>query len=581
MIGFRRLSPVAVPGAALVLGMGAIALLPAPAGAQIPRRTPRFAAAPNAPRIMVATPYAFSAADSLPAVEIGRGLRRELSGIGGRDFVVIPDSVMNSALVQYGYNADAILTAPLAVTLAKNIQARYILQSSLARIEGGRFRIQARLVGVNDDAGVLQENVQVAGQKNIQFGEKTAQLFSKVLDAMDEARDCVNLKTTKPKDADEKAQKAIKLVSNHGLAHLCQAQMAIDAKKPRAEILPHLEKAVEGDSLSLVAWGLLAGQYEAANDTAKTLAAYAQLLRVAPTNQKLREDIFKRFLNYGATDRARQVADEGLALDPYNADLYDLKSNACLFGSDYKCAIDALEQLYAIDSTKADTLFFIKITAAAGEKPDTNKLIQWSATGVARFPENIGLLESLNRGLVFKGLTDSSLVVTKKLMSLEPGQSKPALAAIQMLVTTKKLDKIGPFAEYIEKNGDAEAKGILAQLYVAIANGFLQPPQDYASAALYSEKSLAMSGPQGKYAPQANFIWGVALFQTAAKLDEQTAAQKSCDLANQEAKAFADAKQHITDGKSVNAGTADQLLGAIGQYETRTAQMMKVFCKTK
>ena len=86
------------------------------------------------------------------------------------------------------------------------------------------------------------------------------------------------------------------------------------------------------------------------------------MLRVAPTNQKLREELFKYFLQSGHPETALEVADEGLKLDPYNADLYDLKSNACLFLSDFKCAVDALETLYATDSTKADTLFFTKIS---------------------------------------------------------------------------------------------------------------------------------------------------------------------------------------------------------------------------
>ncbi len=60
------------------------------------------------------------------------------------------------------------------------------------------------------------------------------------------------------------------------------------------------------------------------------------------------------------------MADEGLKIDPYNADLYDLKSNACLFLSNFKCAVDALETMYATDSTKADTLFFTKITCGRG-----------------------------------------------------------------------------------------------------------------------------------------------------------------------------------------------------------------------
>ena len=68
------------------------------------------------------------------------------------------------------------------------------------------------------------------------------------------------------------------------------------------------------------------------------------MLRVAPTNQKLREAAFKYFLQSGHPEAASSRR-RGLKLDPYNADLYDLKSNACLFLSDFKCAVDALEHV--------------------------------------------------------------------------------------------------------------------------------------------------------------------------------------------------------------------------------------------
>ena len=47
---------------------------------------------------------------------------------------------MNEALTQYGYPMDAILSPALATTLAKNIQARFVVNSTLNKAEGGRYR---------------------------------------------------------------------------------------------------------------------------------------------------------------------------------------------------------------------------------------------------------------------------------------------------------------------------------------------------------------------------------------------------------------------------------------------------------
>ena len=120
------------------------------------------------------------------------------------------------------------------------------------------------------------------------------------------------------------------------------------------------------------------------------------------------------------------MADEGLKIDPYNADLYDLKSNACLFLSNFKCAVDALETMYATDSTKADTLFFTKISAAAaeGEESDTRErrhvaLKKWGPGGsTGKYPDNPYASRLPQPGPTrLTGQTDSVVSVTNRIIA--------------------------------------------------------------------------------------------------------------------------------------------------------------------
>ncbi|MFL5404151.1 MAG: hypothetical protein ACJ8BF_15215, partial [Gemmatimonadales bacterium] len=319
-------------------------------GQGIPRNARTTQVTANAPRFMVANPFAFAPTDSANAVKIGSAARQEMKAIAGRNFTVVEQSQMNDALKQYGYPIDAILSPPLAVTLAKNIQARVLMTGTLARGEGGRATVTARLVGVNDDAGNVVTLTQ-QGQSLDDFGKRLAQALGPAVKSLPDAKACIDQRTAKPDKAEEAAKKAIKILPNHGLAEYCLAQIAMDKKAPRAEVVKHLQASTKGDPLSLPVWTALATQYQQTNDTANTLVAFEQMLRVAPTNQKLREELFKYFLQSGHSETALKVADEGLKLDPYNADLYDLKSNACLFLSNFKCAVDALETMYATDST--------------------------------------------------------------------------------------------------------------------------------------------------------------------------------------------------------------------------------------
>src|SRR6478735_324589 len=140
-----RLVALAVVGSAVLSPLAAQGI---PRGARASQQTVN-----TSPRFMVANPFAFASADSAPAVKIGTGLREEVKGMVGRDYQVVEQAQMNDALKQYGYPIDAILSPALATTLAKNIQARFIISSTLNKAEGGRFTVTARLAGVNDDAG--------------------------------------------------------------------------------------------------------------------------------------------------------------------------------------------------------------------------------------------------------------------------------------------------------------------------------------------------------------------------------------------------------------------------------------------
>jgi hypothetical protein len=555
----------------------------------IPRNARTTQVATNAPRLMVANPFAFAPNDSANAVQIGTAARQEMKDIAGRNFTVIEQSQMNDALKQYGYPMDAILSPPLATTLAKNIQARVLVTATMARAEGNRAAVTARLIGVNDDAGYVVTLTQKSGESLQDFGKRLAQALEPAVKALPDAKACIDQRTSKPDKAEEAAKKALKTLPNDGLAEYCLAQIAMDRKAPRPQVVKHLQASTKGDPLSLPVWTALATQYQQTNDTANTLVAFEQMLRVAPTNQKLREELFKYFLQSGHSETALKVADEGLKIDPYNADLYDLKSNACLFLSNFKCAVDALETMYATDSTKADTLFFTKISAAAaeGEQPDTARLLKWSRLGTKKYPSNITLLGYLNRAYVLTGQVDSSLAVTQKLMAHDTTEVTPALAAVQALAQSQRLKEAAPFIDYVAKHGDAQRKEQLGALLVTSSLPLLQGDstkgvkKDLEGAAAYARQAASISDPNGKVKPTANYILGLALFLQAAELDAQTEKNKSCDMAMQEQQLLADADSALTAGQSAKPDAVAQYQGYIKKFNPRVNAMLKAYCKKK
>jgi tetratricopeptide (TPR) repeat protein len=590
--------------------------LSAPLAAQGIPRNARTNTVNAAPRFMVANPFAFAPADSAPAVAIGSGIREEMKDVVGRDFQVVEQQQMNDALTQYGYPKDAILSPALATTLAKNIQARFLVSSTIAKGPAGRYSVTARVVGVSDDAGNVITLTQNQGESPQAFGKRLAEALNPMVKSLPDAKACIEQRTSKPDKAVESANKAIKAVPDHGLAHYCLALIAQDKKAPRAEVVKHLQASAKGDPSSLPVWTALATQFQQANDTANTLLAFKQMLRVAPTNQKLREELFKYFLQSGHPETALEVADEGLKIDPYNADLYDLKSNACLFLSNFKCAVDALETMYATDSTKADTLFFTKISAAAaeGEKPDTTRLLKWAQAGVRKYPDNPTLLGYMNRAYSMTGQVDSVVATTNKIIAKDTTAIVPALEAAQALINappatgtaapppagagarpatrrdTTKTDSAAtastsrakealPFLEFAIKYGDPQAKENAAALLYTAGAKLLQQPQDLQGAAELLRLAVQSANPTGKVGPAANYLLGLATLFQVPQIDPQAEKQKSCDLARQEETLLTEAETALTAGRAVNQEAVDKNLGIIKQYKPRIASMLKAYCK--
>ncbi len=599
--------------------------LSAPLAAQGIPRNARTNAVTVAPRFMVANPFAFAPTDSAPAVAIGTGMREQMKDVVGRDFQVVEQQQMNDALTQYGYPTDAILSPALATTLAKNIQARFLITSTLAKGQGGRYSVTARLLGVNDDAGNVVTLAQNQGESPQAFGKRLAQALDPLVESLPDAKACIDQRTSKPDKAVAAANKAIKVAPNHGLAHYCRALVAQDKKAPRAEVVKHLQASAKGDPSSLPVWTALATQYQQAKDTAKTLVAFKQMLRVAPTNQKLREELFKYFLQSGHPETALEVADEGLKIDPYNADLYDLKSNACLFLSNFKCAVDALETMYATDSTKADTLFFTKISAAAaeGEQPDTLRLLKWAQLGARKYPDNPTLLGYLNRGYSMTGQVDSVVAVTNRIIAKDTTAIVPALEAAQALInappatgagsttaptsgsprptsstppakgdtakgtdstamaSTSRAKEALPFLEYAIKYGDPQAKENAAALLYTAGAKLLQQPQDLQGAAELLRLAVQSATPTGKVGPASNYLLGLATLFQVPQIDPQAEKQKSCELARQEETLLTEAETALTAGRTVNQEAVDKNLGIIKQYKPRVASMLKAYCKRR
>jgi tetratricopeptide (TPR) repeat protein len=564
----------------LVLSVAVLAGVAASAEAQLRSNRPQRPTA-NLPRLLVANPYAPNTADSAASVRIGDGMRRRMEDVAGRWFTTITRDQMNEALLQYAYPADAVLPPQVARTLASQLQSRFLVSSTLARTEGGRYSVQLRAVGINDRAGYATTLTQQAGQSLDEFGRQSADALRPSFQALEDARKCWDLQSTRPQDAAREAVRALRAQPNHGLAAYCLGEIAAAQNASRDSLITLWRMAVTGDPLSLDAWSKLATAYQEANDSVNTVRAFQEMLRVAPTNQPLREQAFRLFIAYGQPEAAKQVAEEGLALDESNADLWDLKSNACLFLEDFACAVDALEQVVAVDSAKADSAFFNKISVAASQEPDTVRLLKWARRGADKYPDNPTLLAHLATAYGYAGPLDSSVTVVQRLMAVDSSDLRPVLRTVQALAGAGRLAEAEPLIGYVERLGDENDRQSLAAVIIQPVQAMFQRPEtlDRELALAGSRRAAALAVPGGQVHLVANFFLGLSAGQLLAQYDAEIMEARSCELARRSAALRDEAEVAMTIGQNVSPEVGARTLQGIRDYKARIDSQIRAFCR--
>jgi hypothetical protein len=341
---------------------------------------------------------------------------------------------------------------------------------------------------------------------------------------------------------------------------------------------------VKADSLSLQSLAALADYYNARNDTAAVVLKYTQMIEAAPTNRPLIERASRVFRSFGRPDAAERVADRGIALDSLDMTMWDLRSSACVFQQKYNCAVESLEQMLSIDSTRADSNFLFRLavtagSAAADSAPLQVKFLHWAQVGVAKFPTNMNLLGQVVQAYKNAGMVDSVFRITDRILAQDSTDMTPALSAIDGAITALHWDDAVRYGTMVMAHGDAQQKLAMGAAFTNASRTLLTTaPANPVAAYGMLHLAVPAAGADQRIAPLANFLMGFAGLQTAAKSDSLAQAGKSCDIARKMDGMLDEAKTGFTVGNSVNPATATQQLAAVTQYKTRTQSMITAYC---
>lgn len=557
--------------------------------AQIPNRVRD----PNAPRpgalvMLVATPYTPVAEDSAAAVMSGVGLRERLRRLVGRDFNITTRETMNTQLGNSGYHPDAMLDQYSASTLASKGGASLLIFSTYQRANPGhRLNSRVRMVGAtNGVAGHVISLPLAAGESPEKLGERVAAELRPALRALADARECYNSAASDQAKAIAAAQKAIAVVPNLGAAEYCWGEILRSRDSVSTEALAHFERAVQSDPMSLGTYEKMGSIYHLRGDSVKVISTYQTMLQVDPLDQELRERSFQLFQIYGRPSAAEEVADAGIQRDPFNTDWYDLKSNACLMQEKYSCAIDELERLWTVDSTRADSSFFSKITYAANHGNDTTRFVKWALKGVARYPDHQDILNAANRAYGITGDADNAIASARKLMVINPYDPAPVNRTVVLLGNAGQAERLLEFLPVVKDAQDEELSnnfgGVLVNEASKIGTG--QTP-DLVKAALLSQAAIdgGVTTPAtlayANYFVAANLMGQISPMSRAVRETSRTCEQVRAykDLLDK-AKPALDAAA-LAPNEAIKTYVTETALPGVGTELTFVAQLLPSVCR--
>lgn len=562
-----------------VLAFGAT-LLPASLTAQ----TRTVAPPEDTPRLMVA-PFRGN--------EKGLGqkvtedvIRRLTDDISYKKLFVIPKKYVCQNLEQSGFSCDSTPDPITSKLLATSLRADEYLEGSAKRT-GDQYSVQTRMVLTRDNTMVQP----LPTESGKDLGDLVKAIAKNVLAARAQLRDerkCeLAIANGQAQVAATAAKAAITAYPQSTIGRVCLANAYLALKQPPDSIIPVTQKAIEIDPKNRPALAILAQAYKDRFDQTKdstsldrAVDTWAAMLAADPKNVKLVQDVTEKIAASGRAERAKPIIIKAVADNPGDPSLVHLKWLILLATKDYAQAVQTGEAMVQSDTAAADTTFFIRQAVAYALLKQPQKAAETMARGVAKFKNNAHMW-SLNSQMQRQaGQTQLALESANKAIQLNPKAEHAYLHKAQLELDLNQPDSALAALRAGLANGEDTAT--VAQFVLAMgsqaykAADSLKPPSqnayDHAISVLAFADSLQPT-------PQAKFVMGIASFKVGDLAVRANQQAKTCDLAQKAQDAFANAQLYMSQGGSVDAQVAAQILGIIPKYGPTVDAQIKHFCK--
>ena len=249
---------------------------------------------------------------------------------------------------------------------------------------------------------------------------------------------------------------------------------------------------------------------------------------------------------------------------------------------DYKEAYIQGEELVKLDTSFADTTYFIRTSIVYASDSQYQKSAEFAAKGLAKFPGQPSLTYQQIVSLRSAGQNQQALDALTKALEAKIPVENGSYIRLTLLKDLNRTEEVLPAARAIIAAGDTTNS--VRQMIVGIgqaqsnAAGKSANPDDFQTA--INTLMYADSVSKGQTKAQAQFLLGSTYVRYSQVKLQLGQAQKSCTLLKEAKNLLADAQIQLPKGGSFAVDQMRTLMGAAMQLDTGADQLLKQFsCK--
>jgi tetratricopeptide (TPR) repeat protein len=561
----------------VLLGVGALALVGATsvASAQPRRRPPQ----PNAKFMLVEVFHESGTPEKEMGLKAADEMRKRISRvISDKEVYLIPREDMVGMLENSGFPTEVPLEPHDAKALASALRADEYITGRVAKTDTG-YTVTANLVLTRDNSLVQPLGVVNAPKINDAV-EALADELKIARAQLPHEQACVNAARERNWDAAAAAaREGVAAYPKAVLARTCLANVMQEQNASTEDLLRISREIVEINPRSRAGLAIKAETFRKMDQADSAIVTYSNLLAAFPNDAALQKSVIEAITALGNPRIALPIVEEAVQRNAGDADLLRLRWLLLLAVRDYAEAFQAGEELVRLDTSFADTDYFIRTAAAYAADSQPQKAAELAARGVAKFPTDPGLNRDLVVNLRASGQNQQALEVLQRAMSSGVDVEQGKLLRVLLTRDVNGDAAAWTAAQEVLASGDSS----VAPLVLQIAKARFDSAAVAKSGTIFEESipmlALADSVNKGDAKTQAKFLFGYANMAAAQYLIPPAYEARDCAAVRKGKDRLVEAQINLPAGGQFAPEQVPQLMGTVMQLDQFADQAIAAICK--